>query len=83
MKAEIILNSYLLSKSIIVPKIFRENWIKKFFASIFEGKKNSIANFSKQSFYNSPIFFLRMILNNRNGNSMSKQSKLLQADPPS
>ena len=69
---------------------------KKIFFSIFDGKKISIANFSKIFFYNPPIFFRRMILNTENGNYMKvwpswrhpersgKQSKLLRADstPP-
>ena len=69
---------------------------KKIFFSIFDGKKISIANFSKIFFYNPPIFFRRMILNTENGNYMKvwpswrhpgrsgKLSKLLRADstPP-
>ena len=51
-------------------KFFEKNWISKFFFSIFEGKKISIANFLKNFFYNPPIFFLRMILNTKNGNYM-------------
>ena len=70
MKAEIMLNSYLLSKSIIVYEIFWKNWISKFFASIFEGKKNFDRKFFKIFFYNPPNFFLRMILNTKNGNYM-------------
>ena len=65
---------------------------KKNFFSIFEEKKISIANFLKNFFYNPPIFFLRMILNTKNGNYMKvwqswrhpgrsgKQSKLRWAD---
>ena len=75
MKAEIILNSYLLSKSIIVYEIFWKNWISKFLASIFEGKKISIAKFWKKIFYNPPIFFPR-----RYPERSGKQSKLFWAD---
>ena len=85
MKADIILNSYLSSKSTILYKFFWKNWISKFFASILEGKKISTANFSK-------ILFLGMISNTENGNYMKlwhswhhsggsgKQSKLLLVD---
>ena len=57
MKAEIILNSYLLSKSSIVYEIFWKNWISKFFASIFEGKKNFDRKFFKKFFLQPPNFF--------------------------
>ena len=92
MKAEIILNSYLLSKSSIMYEIFWKNWNSKFFASIFEGKKNFNRKFFEKNFLQPPKFFLRMILNTKNGNYMKvwqswrhpgrsgKQSKLLRAD---
>ena len=96
MKALSILNSYLLSKSTIVNEIFWKNWISKFFASIFEGKKNFDRKFFKKIFLQPPIFLLRMILNTQNENYMMvwqswrhsghsrEQSKLLWADsiPP-
>ena len=96
MKAEIILNSHLLSKSSIVYETFWKRLNSKFFASIFKEKKILIANFSKKFIYNPPIFFRKMILNTENENYMKvwqswrhpgrsgKQSKLLRADsiPP-
>ena len=97
MKAEIILNSYLLQKSAIIYEIFWKKLdFKKNFFQFSKEKKILIANFLKIFFYNPPIFFLTMILNTKNGNYMEvwqswrhpersgKQSKLLRADstPP-
>ena len=61
MKAEIILNSYLLSKSTILFEVFWKNLISKFFASIFEGKKNFDRKFFKK-FY-SQYYFLTANMN--------------------
>ena len=55
MKADIILNSYLLTKSTIVCKFFLKNWISKFFASDFEGKKFNSSSLKK--FFITPNFF--------------------------
>ena len=65
MKSEIILNSYLLSKSTILYEIFFKNWISNLFSSIFKGKRILIANFSKYFVYNPQLFFLRMISNTK------------------
>ena len=51
-------------------KFLKKIGFQKNFFSIFEGKKISIANFLKNFFYNPPFFFLRMILNTKNGNYM-------------
>ena len=96
MKAEIILNSYLLPKSAIVYEIFWKKLDFKNFFFNFRRKKNFDRKFFENFFYNPPIFFLRMILNTQNGNYMKvwqswrhpgrsgKQSKLRWADstPP-
>ena len=71
MKAEIILNSYLLPKSAILYEIFEKNWIsKKFFFQFSKEKKNFDHKFFKKIFLQPPNFFLRMILNTQNGNYM-------------
>ena len=70
MKAEIILNSYLLSKSAIVYEIFEKNWISKIFFFNFGRKKNFDRKFFEKFFLQPPNFFLRMILNTKNGNYM-------------
>ena len=87
---------FATKKCYFVWNFLKKIGFQKFFFSNFEGKKISIANFLKNFFYNPPIFFLRMILNTKNGNYMKvwqswrhpgrsgKQSKLLRADstPP-
>ena len=96
MKAEIILNSYLLPKSAILYEIFWKKLdFKNFFFQFLKEKKFRSQIFWK-FFLQPPNFFIRMILNTENGNYMKvwqswrhpgrsgKQSKLRWADstPP-
>ena len=58
MKAEIILNSYLLPKSAIVYEIFWKIGFQNFLLQFSKEKKILIANFSKKIFYNPQIISL-------------------------
>ena len=57
MKAEIILNSYLLPKSAILYEIFEKNWISKNFFFNFQRKKNFDHKFFEKFFLQPPNFF--------------------------
>ena len=51
-------------------KFFEKIGFQNFLLQFLKEKKISIANFSKNFFYNPQTFFLRMILNTKNGNYM-------------
>ena len=70
MKAEIILNSYFLSKSSIVYEMFWKNWNSKFFCLNFWRKKKFDSKVFKKIILQPPNFFLKMILNTKNENYM-------------
>ena len=96
MKSEIILNSYLLPKSIIAIENFWKKLDFKIFCLNFQRKQNFNQKLSKKIFTTLQFLFLIISLNNKNGNYMKvwlswphqgrngKQSKLVWADssPP-
>ena len=51
-------------------KFFEKNWISKNFFFNFRRKKNFDRKFFEKIFLQPPNFFLRMILNTKNGNYM-------------